>query len=213
MTDDEMKMSLSLSRREMEVVDAVIGEAARGLKYDGIVGGVDGVEADVDTEDESRGGDEMEIAEAMDCDMSERRSDARFWLLEKLYILDSRQWRGKGRNKQTYLDPRCSSSHFLPTLPTHEETAGGDAAATASDPKPGMDDMGGNADPFMVALFVLVDSRFRPEGETERDDADSIGEKILSSGLELSLDLRRCIFVLLFMELEGKQSGSVSKLE
>ena len=73
----------------MEVVDAVIGETAGGLKYDGIVGGVDGVETNVDTEDESRGGDEMEIAEAMDCDMSERRSDARFWLLEKLYTVVS----------------------------------------------------------------------------------------------------------------------------
>ena len=71
-------------------MDAIIGEAARGLKYDGAAGGVDGVETDVDVdaevEAEESGGDEREIAEAMDWDMSERRREARFWLLEKLYL-------------------------------------------------------------------------------------------------------------------------------
>ena len=87
MTDDEMKMSSSLSRRDVEAEEAVIGEAARGLKYSGAVGGVEGADAEVGAEDKTedrRGGEEIEIAEAMDCDMSERRSEARFWLLEKL---------------------------------------------------------------------------------------------------------------------------------
>lgn len=69
---------------------------------------------------------------------------------------------------KTHVDPRCSSSHFLPTVPTHAETTGGEVAATARDPKPGMDDTGGNADPFMVALFALEASCFRStEGDAE----------------------------------------------
>ena len=87
-TDDEIKMSSSLSRRDVEVGEAIIGEAARGLKYSGAVGGVEGVDADVDAggeTEERSGGEEIEIAEAMDCDMSESRSEARFWLLEKLH--------------------------------------------------------------------------------------------------------------------------------
>jgi len=82
------------------------------------------------------------------------------------------------------VDPRCSSSHFLPTVPTHEETTGGDVAPTASDPKPGMDDMGGNADPLIVARFAFVASRCSStEGNTERDeDAKSAEERRSSSG-------------------------------
>jgi len=138
-------------------------------------------------------GAEIVIAEAMDCEMSERKSEVRFWLLEKP-------------------DPHCNSSHFFPTLPTHEETTGGDAAAAASNPKPGMDDTGGNADAFMLALLLASRSR-STEGVI---DTASIGETRLSNGkvrLELFLDLRRCAFVLLCIEPEGKQSGSVSKLE
>lgn len=124
------------------MVDAIIGEAERGLKYEGDV--------DVEVEaEENSGGEEIEIAEAIDCDMSDSRREARFWLLEKV-------------------DPRCSSSHFLPTVPIHAETTGGEVAATARDPKPGMDDTGGNADPFMVALFALEASCFRStEGDAE----------------------------------------------
>lgn len=119
--------------------------------------------------------------------------------------------------RKTYLDPRCSSSHFFPTLPTQEETTGGDVAAAVSNPKPGMDDIGGNVDPFMLALLPLVAFRSRPnEGDTEQDDVASMGEVRLLDGkvrLYLSLDLRRCAVVPLGIELEGKQSGSVSKLE
>ena len=75
-------ISSSLSRSEVEVVEAVAGEAAKGLKYDGVVEGVEGAEADVNAEvgvEESSGdGEEMEIAEAIDCDTSEMRREARF---------------------------------------------------------------------------------------------------------------------------------------
>jgi hypothetical protein len=91
MTDDEMRSSSSLSRREVDVIEAAIGEVARGLKYDGAVEGVDSVEADADVDaceeaeaEESNGGGEIEIAEAIDWDMSDRRREARFWLLENL---------------------------------------------------------------------------------------------------------------------------------
>jgi hypothetical protein len=91
MTDDERRSSSSLSRREVDVIEADIGEVARGLKYDGAVEGVDSVEADADVDaceeaeaEESNGGGEIEIAEAIDWDMSDRRREARFWLLENL---------------------------------------------------------------------------------------------------------------------------------
>lgn len=119
-----------------------------------------------------------------------------------------------GKGKEPYLDPRCSSSHFFPTLSTHEETTGGDVAAAVSNPKPGMDDIGGNADPFMLALLTPV--VFRSRSTEGVMDAEFIGETELSGGkvgLDFSLDLRRCTLVLLCIELEGKQSGSVSKLE
>jgi len=83
MIDDEMRSSSSLSSREVDVGEGVIGQVVRGLKYDGAVRGVDSAEAEADASKEteaaeSNGGVEIEIAEAIDWDMSDKRSEARF---------------------------------------------------------------------------------------------------------------------------------------
>jgi hypothetical protein len=76
MTEDGMRSSESSSRREVEVAGDVIGEV---LKYDGVAGRADGDGADVVVEVEAESGDgETDIAEARDCDMSEKRREARF---------------------------------------------------------------------------------------------------------------------------------------
>jgi hypothetical protein len=118
MTDDEMRSS-SLSRREGEVgvVGDVIGE---GLKYDGAAGSVDGVEA------ESNGGGEIDIAEAMECDMSDRRREARFWLLEKLCL--SEGWslveENKNRERHTLIHAVILPIFFLRCLPMKRRQEG-----------------------------------------------------------------------------------------
>lgn len=88
------------------------------------------VETETDVPDEGPG---EASAEKNDCETSERRTDARFWLFVKV-------------------SPFCSSSHLrptlLPTLSIHDETG-----CTARAPMPGIDGGGSPEDKLMLERF------------------------------------------------------------
>lgn len=123
-------------------------------------------------------------ADAIDWDTSESMIDARFWFLENLIRSPiSKQYHAQ--DVDTHDEPRCNSSHLLPTLPTHDDTIG--AVPTVNDPKPGIEETGGKAERLRLALFdfSMVDSS-RADKSSSRA---LLGERTTSTSI--SLDFRR----------------------
>jgi len=77
---------------------------------------------------------------------SEMSVDARFWFFANVEF------------------PFCNSSHFRPTLPTHEDT-GCAPAATAAEPAVSASDPRGNPAAFIITLALFALDSFRSKGD------------------------------------------------
>lgn len=100
-------------------------------------------------------------------------------------------------------------------MPTHEET-GGVLAPTVIEPKPGIEEAGGNAEPLKLALLAFVASCFADgslEGDADRGELEPWSDAKTSSNAVTSRDFRRCIFEAVVGGLGMDMSCWASKLD
>ena len=89
-----------------------------------------------------------------------------------------------------HVEPRCSSSHFLPILPIHDDTGGVFAPTSASEPSPGIDEGGGSDSLLRLPNFASEGGLTSGEDDRTDDPEGSAGEQS-GDGEEISRDFFR----------------------